>query len=121
MTIIQKLVEVYKLWHEYLPNFSRPTRYTICEKIDNLFLEIIELVFTSIYAQDKERIINLTLANKKLDLIKFLLQMLWEIKLLTNNKYIRISKPIESLGKIIGAWKKQLLLKETPPTRTGRE
>ena len=121
MTIIQKLVEVYKVWHEYLPHFSRPARYTICERIDGLFLEIIELIFTSIYAQDKERILNLTLANKKLDLIKFLLQMLWEIKLLTDSKYILISKSLEELGKIMGAWRRQLSLKETPPITTRRE
>jgi len=55
LPIIQKFVGVYKIWQEFLPNFQKTSRYTLCLKIDALFIEIIELLFIASYsAGDKK-------------------------------------------------------------------
>lgn len=44
----------------------------------------------------------------KVDLVKLLLQLCWEIKALDNNKYGHLSEKLSEIGKMLGGWKKQL-------------
>lgn len=52
-------------------------------------------------------------AAAKLDLLKFFLQVAWEIKTLDNKKYITLSERLDEIGKMLGGWLKQLS-KENP-------
>ena len=57
-------------------------------KIDFLFLETIEFIAKANYADKIEKLICLKRASTKLDLLKFFLQVSWEVKSLDNKKYI---------------------------------
>ena len=108
MTLTQKLVAVYKLWLEFLPHFHKDSKYTIGAKIDNLFLETIEYVVRASYSDKLEKLISLKNASVKLDLLKFFLQLSWEIKSLDNKKYITLSETLDEIGKMLGGWIKSL-------------
>ena len=108
MTLIQKLVSIYKLWHEILPNFSKDSRYTLGQKIDSLFLEVTENIIKAGYSDKVEKQIFLKRASVKLDLLKFFLQIAWEIKSLDNKKYINLSEKLNEVGKMLGGWIKSL-------------
>ena len=96
------------MWHEFLPNFQKDSRYTIGTKIDSLFLETIELIIKASYSDKLEKLISLKNASVKLDLLKFFLQIAWEIKSLDNKKYILISEKLNEIGKMLGGWIKVL-------------
>jgi len=106
--LIQKLVQAYKLWHEFLSNFQKDSRYTIGTKIDSLFLETIELIIKASYSDKVEKFIFLKNASVKLDLLKFFLQIAWEIRSLDNKKYILLSERLDEIGKMLGGWIKTL-------------
>ena len=108
LSIIQKLVAIYKLWHEILPNFSRDSRHTLGAKIDALFLEVIENTVKAGYSDKVEKEIFLKRASVKLDLLKFFLQIAWEIKSLDNKKYINLSEKLLEVGKMLGGWIKSI-------------
>jgi len=108
LTITQKLVSVYKLWHEFLVKFPKHSKHTLGAKIDFLFLETIEFIAKANYADKIEKLICLKRASTKLDLLKFFLQVSWEIKSLDNKKYISISEKINEIGKMLGGWIKSL-------------
>jgi hypothetical protein len=55
-----------------------------------------------------EKIISLKTASTKLDMLKFFLQLSWEIKALDNKKYITISEKLNEIGKMLGGWIKAL-------------
>lgn len=109
LTIIQKLVGVYKLWHEFLNHFHKQSRYTLGEKIDNLFIEIIELVFTAIHLSKDQKFPYLQKASIKLDILKFFVQMTWEMGILDNKKYVLLSEDLEEIGKMLGGWLRQFI------------
>lgn len=44
----------------------------------------------------------------KLDLLKFFLQVAWEIKALDNKKFILLSEKLNEIGKMLGGWNRQL-------------
>ena len=105
---IQKLTEVYKLWHEYFPCFPKSSRYTLGVKIDSLFLGVIEEIIKASSSDKTEKLIFLRVASVKLDLLKFFLQIAWEIKSLNHKKYINLSEKLNEVGKMLGGWIKSL-------------
>ena len=110
-----KLKDTYCVWQDYLTHFPKANRFTIGSKIDVLFLEAIEYAFIASYTHTTEKHIFLNKGISKVDLIKLLLQLSWEIKALDNKKYIVLSERFSEIGKMLGGWKRQLANK-TPET-----
>lgn len=108
LSIIQKLVAIYKLWHELLSKFPKHSKYSLGLKIDSLFLETIEFIVKANYADKIEKLISLKRASVKLDLLKFFLQISWEVKSLDNKKYILLSEKLNEVGKMLGGWIKSI-------------
>jgi hypothetical protein len=104
------------MWHEYRPHLSKSTRYTIGEKIDGLFVEIIEALYVAGFMKPGEKLPYLLRAVRKLDLLKFFLQVAWEIKELDEKKYISLSLELDEVGRQLGAWYRRME-KETPVAR----
>jgi hypothetical protein len=96
------------LWHEYLPAFPKDSKYTLGAKIDSLFLEVIEGIIRASISDKLEKLISLKNVSVKLDLLKFFLQISWEIKSLDNKKYIKLSEKLSEIGKMLGGWIKSL-------------
>ncbi len=69
---------------------------------------MIELIFVASYLNKNQKIPYVQKAIAKLDLIKFFLQITWEIKALDNKKYIILSEKLNEIGKMLGGWYRQL-------------
>ena len=103
----------YKLWHTFFPTVLKTARHTLGAKIDFLFVELLELLFTASYSSKERKTLILQNAKNKLDLLKFFSQILWEIKALDNKKYITLSKKLFEIGNMLGGWS-NYLTKENP-------
>ena len=112
--MLQKVTEAYKIWHNYLPHLPKLVRYSLAEKINVLFTDVIELTLTAGFTSRDHKSLLIQKANIKLDTLKYFLQLAWELKALDNKQFIAISTPLVEVGKMFGGWQKQLL-KETPP------
>jgi len=112
--VVLKLKDTYNIWQNYLSSFPKANRYTIGTKIDMLFLEAIEYAFLASYNHTEQKQLLLNKSISKVDLVKLLLQLSWEIKALDNKKYAHLAERFAEIGKMLGGWKKQLLNK-TPP------
>ena len=78
-------------------------------KIDSLFTETLELIYTAGHLPRENKLPYIQKAIGKLDLLKFFLQISWEVKALDNRKYITISEPLNEVGRMLGGWYKQLV------------
>ena len=105
---------VYKLWHEFLPHFPKTLLYTLGFKIDSYFLEILENIFIASYLNKERKPPYLQKAAAKLDLLKFFLQISWEIKALNTKKYIAFSEQLNDIGKMLGGWIRGVAPKKNP-------
>lgn len=101
------------MWHSFLPNVPRLTRYTLGIKIDNLFVELLEKTFTAKYAKREDKLKILEELSSKLDNLKFFITLLWEAKGLTASKYGQLSQKLSTAGKMTGKWL-QLFKNGTP-------
>ena len=115
MPVLQKCTDAYKLWHGFLTDFPRLSRYTLGAKIDALFADTIELILLAGYAPKAHKPALVQRASTKLDALKFFVQIAWEVKALDNRRYVRLSEPLNEVGKMLGGWRKQLQL---PPKST---
>jgi hypothetical protein len=103
------LVTLYKSWHEFTPNLPKSARYSLGIKIDSFFAEALESIFSASYAGKEEKLIYLRQASSKIDLLKFFLQVLWEIKDLDNKRYLLFSEKLQEIGRMLGGWQRQVL------------
>jgi hypothetical protein len=106
--VVLKLKETYNTWQNHLTHFPKANRFTIGSKIDILFLEAIEYSFQASYTHTDEKRTLLNKSISKIDLIKLLLQLAWEIKDLDNKKYAHLAEKFAEIGKMLGGWKRQL-------------
>jgi len=125
LVILTKLTEAYKLWHGFLQDLPRPTRHTLGLKIDNLFTDCLELCLVAGFTARENKLPLIQKLSSKLDVLKFFLKIIWELKILEDKKYIAISSPLAEAGKMIGTWLKPPSTKQgqkqTPPNRFGGE
>ena len=96
------------MWHEFVPDLPKNSRYTLGQKIDFLFLDVIENTIKAGYSGKIEKEIFLKRGSVKLDLLKFFLQLSWQIKSLEDKKYIRLSEKLDEIGRMLGGWIKYL-------------
>ena len=118
--VILKEKEVYQFWLALHKNLPKTERFGIGQKIDQLFIEVLEVTLTAVYLPPEQKIIILGKAISRLDILKFFIQLAWENKLIPNEKYIEISNKLEEVGRMLGGWKKGLQNK-TPVKCTGEK
>lgn len=101
-------------WHGYYPTIPKTHRYTLGQRIDNVFIEIIEAIATASFLTRNEKLPYVRRAIQKTDTVKILLMILWETKSLDNKKYIALSVQTDEVGKMLGGWNGQLSKTKLP-------
>jgi hypothetical protein len=107
-------VTAYKAWHNLMPRLPKDARYTLGVKIDGLFVELIDFVFTAAYLSPNQKLQYLPKAAAKLDLVKFFLQITWEVRAIDNKQYTLISEQLDGIGRMLGGWIRQLQKQNSP-------
>jgi len=82
------------------------TRYTLGIRIDNILTDMIELILTAEYLSKEKKLPQLQEFSKKLDILKYFINILWKMKAIPNNKYIIISDQLGHIGRMLGKWLK---------------
>lgn len=116
-TVLGKAKISYSAWFQALADFPKIYRYNLGGKIEGYFLAVLENIFISAYLPGERKAAQLSIAILKLDNLKFFLQLAWENKCLSTEKYTGISTSLDEIGRMLGGWKKGLENK-TPAPRT---
>lgn len=118
MPVVEKAKAGYKDWIIIHRNIPRTERFGIGLKVDNLFLDLLELLRKATYATVPQKVPILEEGLSKTDSLRFFIQIMWETKLISNPQFTSLGSDIENIGKMIGGWRKGLLTK-TPANQTG--
>lgn len=113
LPVVEHTLTVYKIWYGYRDHFPKKSRYTLGDKIDTRFLNVLELISIATYQNKDEKLHTLDRATMGVDVLKFLLRVAWELHILDDKKYTKLSEEIQEIGRQIGGWKKGLQ-KKTP-------
>ena len=107
--LLQKSKDSYILWHTYFKSIPKEHRFSLGIKIDNIFIEIIEMISGALYVNKNEKILYIKVSIRKTDTLKLLFLILWETKSLDNKKYLMISERIDEIGRMLGGWLGQII------------
>jgi hypothetical protein len=114
LPLLQKVKGAYLLWYGYYQTIPKTHRHSLGQRIDTLFVEIMETIASASFLAREEKRPYVRLAIRKVDTLKVLLMVLWETKSLDNKKYIALSARIEEIGKMLGGWQGQLQKQNSP-------
>src|SRR3989344_8301046 len=121
LPVLERLKTAYILWCEYYQILPKIHRHTLGERLDILFIEIIEAVAYATFLWPREKQPYVLLAIRKLNTLTILLMVLWETKSLDTKKYVALSSPLDVVGKMLGGWNGQLTRQNTPAPRGAGE
>ena len=105
------------MWYSYLHTLPKTHRYSLGQKIDTLFVETLEYTVTATFLLPEEKLPYVRHALRKMDTLKVLLMILWELKSLENKKYLALSVRLDEVGRMLGGWQGQLKKKTLPNNR----
>lgn len=109
------MLKVYKTWYGYRDALPKKSRYTLGDKIDTRFIQVLELLYTASYQKPVEKIGTLERALAGIDTLKFLLRIAWELQALDNKKYTALSEDLQEVGRKTGGWRRGLQTKTSAP------
>ena len=112
-SVLFKAKTAYSHWLKLYRKIAKPERFGIGEKIDVLFLEILELAHSSRFASLPDKLPYLEKTIGKIDKVKFFLEISWENKLVTSKEYSELLKRLEEIGRELGGWKKGIINKNS--------
>lgn len=113
--VITKEKEAYQYWQALHRNFPKVERFGLGQKIDSVFLNLLELTYATSYLPPEQKIIGLEKVIPRLDILKFFIQLAWENKCIHTNKYTELSQKLDEIGRMLGGWRKGLLQKTPIP------
>lgn len=114
MPLLQRIKAAYLLWYGYYQTLPKLHRYSLGQRIDEIFVEIIEAISAASFLTRDEKAPYVRLAIRKTDTLKLLLMVLWEAKSIDSQKYWTLSEPIEEVGRMLGGWIGQLQKQNSP-------
>jgi hypothetical protein len=102
------------LWYKFYQDLPKIHRHSLGQRIDTLFVEVIEAISAASFLSPAEKHPYVRLAIKKADTLRVLLLVLWETKSLDDKKYIALSIKLDEAGKMLGGWNGQLAKQNSP-------
>jgi len=96
------------IWINIVPHIQRGARHTIGARIENKFLDLLELAYISYFTEKERKNEKITECILVLDTLKFLISVAWEGKLISNRQYEEVILKLDEVGKMFGGWRNSL-------------
>lgn len=96
------------IWVSITPHIAKGARYTIGSRIENKFLDLLELSYIAYFTEKERKLEKISECVLCLDTLKFLVSVTWEGKLISNAHCEQVAVKLEEAGKMFGGWRKNL-------------
>jgi len=107
-SILQRIKEGYLFWLDISQHIAKSRKYTIGNKIENKFLDLLELTYIAYFANKDCKSEKISQCILSLDTLKFLIYIAWEAKIISHQQYAGIAEKLNETGKMFGGWKNSL-------------
>ena len=87
---------------------AKSSRYTLGARIEDRFLDLIELAYETYFTAINEKKEKISRRIKDLDKLKYLFSLAWEAKLISNKQYEAVALKLFEAGRMFGGWKNNL-------------
>jgi hypothetical protein len=80
-SILNRVKEGYLIWMNIVPHIPKTARYTIGTRIENKFLDLLELAYTAYFIEKEKKAEKISACIFELDILKFLISISWGSKM----------------------------------------
>ncbi len=102
--ILKKAYDLYKRFYDLRNKVPKHDRYAIFLKCDNCLLEVIEGILCASQLSKNEKLPALKEANSSLNLFKFFIRLMKDIKTINLKDYTIIEAHSDEIGRMLGGW-----------------
>ena len=102
--IIIKTYDLYTNFYIELRKWPKPERYNLGQRSEELILTILEMLIAASRTQAKSQLLRQ--ANLKLQVLKILIRLAKDIKVMEKRKYLFFQKKLLEIGRMLGGWLK---------------
>jgi len=106
--LVHKICEFYKKIYLLSPKLPKKDRFGIYLKIENICLEIMDFTITSSFEAKNNKFVILNSARIKIEVLKRLFRVAYELNIIENKKYINIELDLQEISKMTNGWIKYL-------------
>ncbi len=96
--------EVYKEIHKLRNSIPKQDRCTIWQRVENTTLEILEGILTTTSSSKIKKLEILENTSHKLNMLKILVRLAKDTKIININKYIYLQEKLDEIGRMLGGW-----------------
>ena len=111
--IFRKSYELYKSFHGLRSIVPKADRHTLWQRCENLLLDVISGLIMAGQLPKNEKLPHLTEGSAKLNLLRMLLRLTQETKVLDLKKSTHLQQMVDEIGRMLGGWIKSV--KDNPP------
>lgn len=116
--ILKKFYVLYKDLYAYRSGVAKQDRHTLWQRCENLSLELLELVLLASQRSKSSKLSALETASVKLNVLRFLVRLAKEIKVIDHKKYLALETAIDEIGRMLEGWIKSVASNSPPPPPT---
>jgi len=106
--ILKKTVDLYKEYYLCLKTFPKKDQYMLGKKCEEYIVSFMELILSAVSSHKEEKKNKLLEASNKFDVLKVMLRMARELKMIDNKKYLKLQEQIQEIGRMLGGWIRSL-------------
>jgi len=77
-------------------------------RIENKFLDLLELAYIAYFTKKEGKSEKISECILMLDVLKFLISVAWEGKIISHKHYGEIALKLDEIGRMLGGWKNSL-------------
>jgi hypothetical protein len=101
-------------WYEYtkwllgrVDQFPKNQRFILGQRLVDTCLEVQECLIEGAYTRGEQKRNHLSAANRKIEVLRWLVRLAHERELLSQRQYAHSSERMSECGRMLGAWLKQ--------------
>ena len=102
LRLFEEWIETTKWIMARTERFPKRLRHSVSTRIENLSLGILEGITTAAYRKNKQSQLNRV--DERLSLLKVMMRLSHEMKLLSHGQYEEAAKRLTDAGNMLGAW-----------------
>ena len=103
----QKTYDFYKHLYENLRTISKRERFTWGNRVDQLAIDVLSLSAQATYLPKQKKREALENMSANVDLLKIILRIGFDLRILDQKKYIARQGELQEIGKMLGGWMKK--------------
>jgi len=97
-------MDLYKNIYQYTKSFPKVDRYNLGNELKQSSIKIIELFIEAESTKKEWKLPLLEKASIKIGLLKILIRLAYEVKIIDSKKHLRLQEQLQEMGRMLGGW-----------------